>query len=321
MLPSTNFRVTVARAILLCLAFEVVIADPTLQGSAATTSSKSTATRSTATKSTASATPTICSTSEIERMDLSNCRCQEKVSGCQAGVVCEAVCGLPVTKPKDVLHCDRGCTDDQNNCEGCGIWFHSLCNCLKTPDKCPHTGTVKKDSHDSVWALITNGTNDDLITNTKIIPSIEELTAQEGNVGWDFAQSFSTDVGFHNYSATALALNSWRARTHMQIHIHLCDKNMTTYTHLSTAKELPATPGTSDYRLKQLDTDPDLYCISVPKNGAIQKFGELVDYFRRGTDCTRRVGAGIMHDKRGNTWGCATFNSAGGVAKFCSTGS
>lgn len=256
------------------------------------------------------ATPTAyCNSRNITSMDVGTCTCQPERFGCQNFSSC-SVCGIPALQSyRNMTSCDRGCEDRDWNCEGCGLWFHSLCDCLQQPTKC-NTSSPIQSGTPPIWALLeTTGTAHNLITTTEHVPGILELSnaPQRYDAGWVFAQEH------YNPQREALALNSFRARTHEQIHIHVCPRNSNLPGILS--KE---TPNFSN-RFVPLLNDPQVHCITVLSSTVLRNFAtNIVSFLSTTSECPKLVGAGIIQDSQGvYTWGCVTINSAGPLAKLC----
>ncbi|KAM5356661.1 hypothetical protein ACJ41O_003307 [Fusarium nematophilum] len=249
-----------------------------------------------------------CNADEISTMNVRSCRCKLFTDNCPAKDF--DACGHTATKT--VNKCCKGCGDDNSDCKGCGLWFTSLCRCLKRGNGgCPSSGNIAKDGQ-PVWVHLQEDDDDDLIIPTKIIPGILEMAEQKnwelGNDGWQYAQQV------YDPKTEALALNSWRARTHEQIHIHVCDVNMTTRAILD--KEEHPKGG----RLTQLKGDPEMWCIVREQKGTVNTFASTISEFLKTKHqgvCDKLVGAGIMRDTLENTWACATTSSSGPLGKFC----
>lgn len=257
--------------------------------------------------------PKLCNTSQIHLMDVGGCECREKLKESKTCPPRDCTdCSLKPTV-KDVHSCHDDCDDRQADCIGCGIYFHSLCDCLQSP-KCRTTGDVKPGAP-AVWALLeTKADEDDLITSTRLIRGIIDMGKDVpfADEGWVFAQ----DPYAYKPKVKALALNSFRARTHSQVHIHVCNSSDTLYKQLSD-EPLTNKNSNSFVRLKE---DPDLYCLMVPNGGVISKWSQLIeDFLKNSAYCPEQVGAGILEDHRNVTWGCVTTNTAGPIGKFCNT--
>ncbi|KAL7788626.1 hypothetical protein V8C37DRAFT_388014 [Trichoderma ceciliae] len=249
-----------------------------------------------------------CNISDIQGMNVNGCECQKHHDGCSA-TGCYT-CGLLINdRHTNYKNCDVGCTNDDKYCMGCGVWFSTLCDCLKgSSSKCNHTGEVKPNGP-MIWVLLPK--DEPLVTTTNLLPGILEMTEdyQKYGGGWDFAQE-RYDPG-----TQALALNSVRSRTMEQLHIHLCPK---------PTKQEPKvfdilSKATLNPTHRFVKVQDDLYCISVENGkGPLKNFAEDIHNFMKEKKiCEGLLGAGIMRDYHNNTWGCITGNWDGPVASFC----
>ncbi|KND91748.1 hypothetical protein TOPH_03791 [Tolypocladium ophioglossoides CBS 100239] len=239
-----------------------------------------------------------CDTTQISHMNVGSCSCAGQLSGCSSNC---GVCGI-TSIPKAVRNCaPGGCMDNQDDCMGCGIWFHSLCNCVQHPQTCTNSGTIKLNGP-PVWVLLET---DNLITTTELLPGILQMGTSHDE-GWIFAQE--------NYKPgyQAVWLNSVRSRDMEQVHIHTCDRNSHTTNVLSDEKVISSTS------LVQLKGDPELYCLGVNNDVTIRGFSTaLAAFLAKPPVCKELVGAGILHDHKGRTWACASTTQAGPKGKFC----
>ncbi|KAM0429746.1 hypothetical protein ACHAPT_006352 [Fusarium lateritium] len=249
--------------------------------------------------------PVECTSTNIQRITVDSCICPPRAEGCK-GNPCRA-CGHDA--PKDVKLCDTSCQQSEVTCAGCGIFFNSLCKCLKNDYGDCITNRPIQIGGDPVWALLPG--HDNLTTTNVLMPGILEMSNVEnrafGDQGWVFAQK--------NYDppTDALLLNSWRARTHEQVHIHRCAVNETTRDVLSSEDSF--TSG----QLTQMKKDTDLWCIMRENGVTVTTFATTISQFLAENHpgvCARLVGAGILRDNRRRTWACATTNSAGPLGKM-----
>ncbi|KAH6604784.1 hypothetical protein Trco_006491 [Trichoderma cornu-damae] len=248
-----------------------------------------------------------CTISDIHNLDVAGCTCQPHHDGCFTAC---STCGWNI-KDRNTKSCTPGCTDNDWDCKGCGVWFSTLCDCLKGGGSgCTHTGTVKPHGP-MIWVLLPKGEH--LITTTDLLPGILEMAndASRYEEGWDFAQKN------HDPSSQALALNSVRSRTHEQFHIHICpkptSKDPRAYGILSKAALNPTN------KLKAIAGYNDLFCMSVEKGkGPIKGFATAIhDFLGEKKVCDGLAGAGIIRDAGDNTWACVTSNKDGPLAYFC----
>lgn len=257
--------------------------------------------------------PPLCNSKAIEDMDVSKCHCNNMPDKCPAidCRTCEKLVHGGIPAHKKILDCKKGCDYAAIECEGCGLWFHTVCKCVMNPGSCTSSAPVAK-GKGPVWLLVEELTDDNLITTTKFLPgifeSIEPKNQDFTNQGWIFAQSH------YDHRMEALALNSYRARTQEQFHIHVCEKNKDLEDILTREKVPPSSHFT------QLKGNPHIWCMARPKLGLAMTFADSIADFINADHsgvCAQWVGAGIMTDRRGNTWGCATTISSGPLGLFC----
>lgn len=250
--------------------------------------------------------PNYCTSEQISSMDVDNCTCRPFGTKCYSKC---PVCNVPVLNAtKFTTQCDIGCVTQEAECEGCGIWFDSLCWCLQNPHRCNTNGDVSPFSK-PIWVHLESqqAMKDDLITTNELSTGILDMekTQIKFNKGWIFAQTE------YNPVTQALALNSYRVRTQEQIHIHLCNRSTTFPGALSLE-----TPNFSN-TLRPLVQDPSTSCVTVPPTGMLRTFANNIADFLRKSSCKELVGAGIIQDTKGNTWGCVTTISGGPLGVFC----
>lgn len=250
--------------------------------------------------------PNYCTSEEISSMNVDNCTCRPFGTKCFSKC---PVCNIPVLNAtKYTTQCDIGCVTPEAECEGCGIWFDSLCWCLKSPGKCNTNGDIRPFG-DQIWVHLVSqqAMKDDLITTNELSTGILEMEKQplKFNDGWVFAQTE------YKPATQALALNSYRVRTQEQIHIHLCNRS-TTFPGILDSE----TPNYSN-TLLPLSQDPSTSCVTVPPNGLLKNFATNIAAFLRKSTCKELVGAGIIQDTSGQTWGCVTTISGGPLGIFC----
>lgn len=241
-----------------------------------------------------------CNTSQISSMDVGSCTCAGQLSGCIDYSTCSA-CGGSSAK-KNIKDCTHGCTDDEWNCKACGLWFHTLCDCISHPKTCTSSGTISPYAR-PVWVLLET---DNLVTTTEKLPGILEMKDSHDQ-GWIFAQEHRP-----NPATEAVWLNSVYARDMEQVHIHRCTRNLQTATLLSQETIR------SDKHLVQLKNDNELYCLGVSSSVTIKGFSAaLVEFLKSPPVCKDLVGAGILYDTAGRTWACASTTHQGPKGKFC----
>ncbi|ODA83072.1 hypothetical protein RJ55_01581 [Drechmeria coniospora] len=243
-----------------------------------------------------------CTSSEISRMNVTHCDCAGVEHGCSSNCpVCDVT-----NLTKAVYHCaTAGCTDNQYDCGGCGIFFHSLCDCIQGTVDCPTSSPFKVNSN-PIWVLLpAKAPHDPLITTTERLPGILEMGHGHDH-GWIYAQEK------YNSKTESLWLNSVRARDMEQVHVHMCKRNE------NTAKILSHENIVSSSHLVQLKNDTELYCLGVDHNVTITGFsGALSSFLAKPPVCKELIGAGILHDHKNRTWACASTTHMGPKGKFC----
>lgn len=247
-----------------------------------------------------------CDTNQISHMDVApgTCTCEGQLFGCSSNC---GVCGI-ASVPKKVRNCaPGGCQDNQYDCQGCGLWFHTLCDCIQHPQTCTNNGVIKANGP-PVWVSLEN---DNLITTTELLPGILEMGTSH-DAGWVFAQ------GQYKPGYMSLWLNSVRARDQEQVHIHICDTRNVHTTNVLSDETIQ-----SSSHLVQLKNDPELYCLGVDHSVTITGFSTALAAFLAHPPsanppiCRELVGAGILQDHKFRTWACASTDQAGPKGKFC----
>jgi len=248
----------------------------------------------------------LCNNKDISSKDVSGCDCQSGPTGCSQS--CTYCPSDPIYETKQIKDCKSGCTDSETNCTGCGLYFRTVCNCVK--HGCPNSaGGAITPGPAPVWVY--ESTNDPLITTTEFLPGILQMRASHER-GWTYAQEW------YKPAYQALFLNSPRSRKMEHIHIHVCkNRNLDTVNHLSD-EDIK-----SSSRLVQTLKDPELYCLGVNHSVTISNFAGALSNFLASPPsqtppiCKDLVGAGILQDHHDRTWACATTHRKGPEEKFC----
>lgn len=253
-----------------------------------------------------------CNSTQIINMDMTGCECRGQQTGCTGkdSTDCSVCNGLSAIK--NVTSCDGGCTDKESSCQGCGLWFHSLCDCLKNPQWCTVTSAAIKKNDSPIWVLLSQpGASENLTTTNLRVSGILDTYEKPKffDAGWAFSQSV------YKAQDQALAMNSVRVRTHEQIHTHICRRNDDLYDKLASEH----IKNFNSVNMTRLESDPELYCVAVQNGGIVQDFSSALGRFFEAHPhtCKERIGAGILQDKYKNTWACATNSSSGPLGKFC----
>lgn len=243
-----------------------------------------------------------CTTRDLIHMDVTSCTCHPQNTGCSS--TCQE-CNTPVTK--HIHSCTGGCQDSEAACTACGIWFHSLCDCLQHPASCTTSGKIERYGN-PVWALLETAPHDDnLITTTEFLPGILQMGPTHDEA-WIFSQA--------NYkpASQALAINPVKVRTMEQIHVHVCNRNTT------TGKMLAKETMKSSSNLVQLAGNKEMYCRWVNHGATVKGLSADIANFLANLPpgvCRDMVGAAIIQDNNGRVWACATTNHYGPLAIVC----
>lgn len=262
-----------------------------------------------------------CKSKEIQDRDVSKCICQGHPDNCPALTNCKPICSLSIDNRK-TKSCAPGCTDNDAECRGCGIWFSTLCNHIKDCLKgkaCDASGPVTP-TGGMVWMYLPGG-DEPLFTTTDRLAGIVEM-AEHPTIYRD-AFNFAQESKHFDPAKNALVLNSVRARTMEQFHIHKCFRP-TASSPRALARLDKATPNLTKKLVEILPkkpNEPRLWCMSVA-NGAVTGFVEAIeDLFHRGGKdyvCKGRAGAAVIQDNKQRRWGCVTDNQQGPLPYFCS---
>jgi hypothetical protein len=183
---------------------------------------------------------------------------------------------------------------------------------LKNPSWCTTTSAAIKQGDKPIWVLLSQpGAKENLTTTNERVSGILDTYKEPKffDAGWVFSQSV------YKPQAEALAMNSVRVRTHEQIHTHVCRRNDTMYDKLNN--ENPNHYNSEN--LTRLASDEELLCLVVKNGGIVKDFASALGrlFAANPHTCKERIGQGILQDKYGNTWACATNNTAGPLGKFC----
>ncbi|KAK5049112.1 hypothetical protein LTR84_005535 [Exophiala bonariae] len=267
--------------------------------------------------------PPLCNSTEISTMNMGSCVCREQQFGCSSPPMNCSVCpnskGEFLTAFKNVTTCLGGCTDREASCQGCGLWFHSLCDCLKNPQWCNKTsGPIKKDTG-PIWVLLSQpGAKENLTTTNERVSGILDTYEKPKffDEGWEFSQSC------YKPQEQALAMNSVRVRTHEQIHTHICKRNDAMYNFLGA--ENPNHYNSEDLTLvsnypNNDGKGTDILCLVVKNGDPVKNFASALGqlFAKYPNTCQQRIGQAILQDKYKNTWACATNTTNGPLGLFC----
>ncbi|RAH84599.1 hypothetical protein BO86DRAFT_441437 [Aspergillus japonicus CBS 114.51] len=205
--------------------------------------------------------------------------------------------------------CTHHCRADTNHvCSSCGVWFHSLCTCLQTGTCVQQYASPAPGA--AYWVKTPGG---DLATVTVPVADILALEVEHPQLaeeGWDFGQSAKVS----NPATQALVINSVHSITHNQIHMHLCPLNRDMQKLLSGLVTLK-TPlsqfkSRQPVRLTSQFGGAFMYCQAAQgKNQPIsgKVMSDNIKAVRNDKSlCDYEVGAAVLRDSNGITWGCVT---------------
>lgn len=270
-----------------------------------------------------------CTANQISSLNVAGCDCQK--SGVPAKCpLLSPQCGSPPSTNIRISPYNgglnlwgQGCLDDNFACDGCYLWFGSLCYCLKSPGSCTLTTPVVPGN--PIWVLLEKH---DLITTTQKLPGILELhLAPEPNRGWQLGQdTLNNPPTGAPYTRTtgALAMNSLATRTEEQIHIHVCNnqnsKLRTLLSKQTRTDYATLTPVTLD---ATFPAGSSMWCqVAKSANTNIDVAASIFAYLGKIPDyaasCEKfDVGAGLINDSHGYSWACVTTGTRGAEDLFC----
>lgn len=278
----------------------------------------------------------ICTSQQISNVDVSGCSCPSNFPTPPSNLICATnsnTCSFtcqppppisPLTSRAELTQCGSGCVDANNDCNGCYIWFHSLCGCIRDRQAGGMDCIFAFGPPGSpAWVVLTNG---DLITSTLLIPGILQLaTAADPDGGFRLGQNTLRNghAGQQYSRATGtLAMNSVITRSEEQIHIHLCN-------HPNSGVRGILNGLTRDnYRiLKSVDisslgkSNAGMWCRVSPNKGEdVNVARDVLDFLGRvaNTCAQDLVGAGVVTDVNDYSWSCVTTNQRAAETLFCS---
>ncbi|KAF4466282.1 hypothetical protein FALBO_6864 [Fusarium albosuccineum] len=249
-----------------------------------------------------------CTSNDISTMNVDDCECPDVLDYCpvKSCKICDTTGLDALRKSKS---CDKGCSNEDVTCAGCSLWFNSMCQCLKNPGGCVTDRTIHPSKDNPVWAHVaTPMTPGFVVTTSEHIPGILEMGKDRDNEGWSFAQ--------HVYDPAheALALDSFLTRRYEQVHINVCRKNKQAFAFFN---ELDAGDFNGTLTRMRGQYQAEIYCMT--SQDRLDDFAYTVrDWIDENNDvCPELVGAGIITDRLGNTWGCVTTSPDGPRDLFC----
>jgi hypothetical protein len=281
----------------------------------------------------------LCTSDDIAKMDVSGCRCPSDFPSPPNNLICNGnsmdcpiTCNpsppSPVVPRAQLSQCGSGCVNVNSRCNGCYIWFSSLCRCLRdfqagsqtdclaSPDIPP--GPPKPHQPPS-WVLLRTG---DLITTTQLIPGILQLdTAPDFDGGFRLGQDVLNSQGIR--STGTLAMNSVSTRSEEQIHIHVCDYPGSPLRGIIDGLDVNKYKSSQPVPLAALHkSDAAMNCRVSPKSGVDVNTGrDVIDWlnqYKGQKDCAQyNVGAGVITDSNDNSWACVVIGARAAENLFC----
>lgn len=282
----------------------------------------------------------LCTSDDIIKMDVSQCDCPTKFPSDQKNLscltnpqTCYQACGTPpikVPSRAQLTTCGSGCVTTNSDCNGCYIWFHSLCGCIHDLQSPTPKASCIPDRHITpgkasppAWIVTSGG---DLITTTQLLPGILQLnTAPEADAGFQLGQKTLRSghpTRYYSRQNGTLAMNSVSTRSEEQIHIHLCENVA------SLTRDLLSGVNRSDYKLLNrvkippgLQPDSAMYCrVSSSPGTNIDVAPDILHVLSFTKACDLyNVGAGLLTDRHDYSWSCVTAGNRSAEGIFCHT--
>lgn len=248
----------------------------------------------------------ICTSNEIFERKVSGCTCRDA----SVGGVCNSQCtvsslGCPAELSGIYLSTCSNCTSPNNkDCDACGVWLHSFCQCLK--NGCPKSASAGG----NYWVQLESK---DLATTSTSIDNIVLLQRNHPSlsaVGWTFGQTFSA----------GLAINPARTVTQDQVHMHICSVNTNARNVLSALHRDKFTSLTPvSVSLPPLGPTT-IYCLvsKAPKTAIPGDIisGAITQVLNMQGICDYDVGAAVIMDNSGYTWACVTADKGDTQHRF-----
>lgn len=266
-----------------------------------------------------------CTANQISSLSVNGCDCQKSGVPVKCPLLAPQ-CGLPPNLAVPINQYNggqvlwgEGCIDANFGCDGCYLWYGSLCECLKHPGGCTSTQPVV--AGNPIWVLLSNTALRGLITTSQKLPGILQLDqAPEPDKGWQLGQETlkHPDKSVkYTRARGALAMNSVATRTEEQIHIHVCD-NPTSNLRRDLSKLLR-----SDYANLAPVPGYSMWCQVAPFSGTnINVAARIFDYLATiphlAASCDKyKIGAGLITDTKDYSWACVTTGDVSAEELFC----
>ncbi|KAF9251998.1 hypothetical protein CBS147332_37 [Penicillium roqueforti] len=283
----------------------------------------------------------LCTSDDIARRDVRGCTCPSTFPASPNDLVCVTPSGqCPITcnpppPPSPVIpraqlsQCDAGCVDANSECNGCFIWFSSLCHCLQDFQSGNQTTCIAsppipvgppRTNQSASWVVLSSG---DLITTTDLIPGILQLSsAADVDGGFRLGQDTLNTRGIRDTGT--LAINSVATRSEEQIHIQVCDHPGSAVRRILDNLPRENYNTTSSVDLSALSQPSAAMSCRVSSNAGqdINLGGDIVDWLNQyagNTTCAQyNVGAGVVTDSNDYSWSCITTGDRAAEDLFCS---
>lgn len=281
----------------------------------------------------------LCTSDDIAKMDVSSCTCPSDFPSPASALICNGnsidcpiTCSSsppsPIIPRAQLSQCYSGCISPNSRCNGCYIWFSSLCRCIQAFQAGSHTDCIASPvigqgpplpQQSPSWVVLGSG---NLITTTQLIPGILQLqTANDIDGGFRLGQD--TINSQQARDSLALAMNSVSTRSEEQIHIHLCDSTKTGLTDILNQLDRNLYRTSKPVPLGALHKPTAaMNCRVSPNSGVDINMGrdivEWLSQFHGPADCAQyNVGAGVITDSSDYTWACVVTGHSAAESLFC----
>lgn len=265
-----------------------------------------------------------CTANQISSLSVNGCDCQKSGVPVQCPLLAPQ-CGSPPTEVVPIYKNNggqilwgQGCIDANFGCNGCYLWYGSLCQCLKNPGDCFQVQV----SGNPIWALLSKKAPSGLITTSQKLPGILQLDqAPLPDLGWTLGQYILRNpqdkAVKYTRASGSLAMNSVATRSEEQIHIHVCD-NPTSKLRQALSKlqrsdfaALAPVPGYSMWCQVAKHAGEDMLVAA-----RISEF--LTNILPPSAYCNKyKVGAGLITDPLDYSWACVTTGTTSAEELFC----
>lgn len=257
----------------------------------------------------------ICTSKEIFDNNVGKCLCRAfttpiSATSCNNKCTVSGSCG---SEPADfsLANCNGDCTYSSNSdCDACGIWLHSLCECLQGLGHCTES------TPGGWWRL-----GQSLATPNQPIRNILDLQMNPNlaPLTWNFGQTVA------DLSTTGLAINPARTVTQDQVHMHICPVNSNMQGALAkltyqSYSSLNAVQLNGAFSMFANGKPNQMWCQVAPSKTS-NIAGSDVDKAIRSVlampgICDYQVAAAMIKDTNGYTWACVTADRSDAEHRF-----